>query len=273
MKSLLRFLLRYHVLILFIILEVIAFSMITRNNSFHRAKILNLKHVFVGHYSQKYNNLSSYLSLIKENKELLAENHKLYNQLPDQYFNPLNTSIKDTAKYKQYNLIAARVTNNSVNKQFNFITLNRGRSAGIEPEMAVINDDGIVGVVKEVTENYSSVISVLNREFNPNAKFKKNGYFGPVEWPGIRYDEVYLKEIPLHVNVEVGDTIVTSEYSSIFPVGIMVGTVKEFEPEAGLFLRITVQLSTDFKKLSNVWVIKDKRRQEKLELESESKHD
>jgi rod shape-determining protein MreC len=275
MKSLLRFLLRYHVLILFVILEVIAFTMITRNNSFHRAKILNVKHAIVGRYSQKYNNFSSYLSLVKENKELLAENHKLYNQLPDQYFNPLNTSLKDTTRYKQYNLIPARVTNNSTNKQFNFITLNRGRFAGIEPEMAVINDEGIVGVVKEVTDNYSSVISVLNREFNPNGKIKKNGYYGPVEWPGIRYDEAYLKEIPLHANVEVGDTIVTSEFTSIFPEGIMIGTVKEFEPEAGLFLRITVKLSTDFKKLSNVWVIKDKRREEKLELEleSESSHD
>lgn len=273
MRGLLRFLLRYHVIMMFVILEVIAFSMIARNNSFHRAKILKMKHVIVGRYSQKFNNLSSYLTLVKENRALVAENLHLYNLLPDQYFNPINSSIIDTSKYRQYNLIAARVTNNSINKQFNFITINRGRLAGIEPEMAVINDEGIVGVVKEVTENYASVISVLNREFNPNGKIKNSGYYGPIEWPGIRYDEVYLKEIPLHAGVEVGDTIVTSEYTSIFPEGIRVGTVKEFEPEEGLFLRITVQLSTDFKKLSYVWVIRDKKRQEKLELESESSHD
>lgn len=273
MSSLLRFLLRYHVIMMFVILEVMAFTMLARNNSFHRAKILNIKHVILGDISRKYNNYASYMSLVKENKALVAENLKLYNLLPDQYFNPLNTSIKDTSRFRQYHLIAARVTNNSINKQFNFITINRGRLAGIEPEMAVINDEGIVGVVKEVTSNYASVISVLNREFFPNSKIKKSGYFGPLEWPGIRYDEIFLKEIPLHAGVEVGDTIVTSEYTTIFPEGIMVGTVKEFEPEAGLFLRITVQLSTDFKKLGNVWVIKDKKRQEKIELESEASHD
>jgi len=213
------------------------------------------------------------MSLVKENKALVSENLRLYNLLPDQYFNPLNTSIKDTSRFRQFNLISARVTNNSTNKQYNFITINRGRLAGIEPEMAVINDEGIVGVVKEVTNNYASVISLLNREFFPNAKIKNSGYFGPIEWSGIRYDEVFLKEIPLHAGVKVGDTIVTSEYTSIYPEGIMIGTVKEFEPEEGLFLRITVQLSTNFKRLSNVWVIKDKKRQEKLELESEASHD
>jgi rod shape-determining protein MreC len=260
---------------LFIILEVIAFTLIAKNNSFHKAKILHMKHVILGNLSRKYNNYSSYLSLVKENRALVAENLKLYNLLPEQYYNPLVSSRKDTSRSKQFTLISARVTNNSINKQFNFITINKGRLAGVKPDMAVICDEGIVGVVKEVTDNYASVISVLNREFFPSAKIKKNGYFGPVEWPGVRYNEVYLKEIPLHAGVEIGDTIVTSEYASVFPEGIMVGTVKEFEPEEGLFLRITVSLSTDFKKLSNVWIFENKKREEKLklELESETSHD
>jgi rod shape-determining protein MreC len=273
MRSLLRFLVRYHVFILFVLLELFAFRMISRNNSFHKAKVLNLKHVILGNISQKYNNYASYMSLIKENKALVEENLKLYNLLPDQYFNPLIPSVNDTSGSRQYDLISARVTNNSTNKQFNFITINRGRMAGIEPDMAVICDDGIVGIVKEVTTNYASIISILNRESFPSAKIKKNGYFGPLEWPGIRYDEIYLKEIPLHAKVEIGDTIVTSEISGYFPEGIMIGTVKEYEPEEGLFLRITVKLSTDFKKLTNVWVINDKMKKEKLLIESQASHD
>jgi rod shape-determining protein MreC len=273
MKSLLRFLIRYHVSLLFIILEVVAFIMIDHFNSFQRAKIYNIRHTILGGITRKYNHYSSYLSLAKENKALAEENLKLYNILPDSYFNPLLPYIADTSGMKQYSFISARVINNSINKQYNFITLNRGRMAGIRPEMAVICDQGIVGVVKEVSENFSTVISVLNREFFPSAKIRKNGYFGPLEWPGIRYDEAYLKEIPLHVDINIGDTIVTSEYTSVFPEGIMVGTIKEFEPEEGLFLRITVKLSTDFKKLSNVIVVKNPARKEKIQLETATYHD
>lgn len=247
--------------------------MIARNNSFHKARILHIKHVVIGNISRKYTNISSYLSLVKENKALVNENLRLYNLLPEYYFDPTANAYTDTTNRDLYTFIPARVTNNSINKQFNFITINRGRIAGIETEMAVICNEGIVGVVKEVTDNYASVISVLNREFFPNAKIKKNGYYGPIEWPGFRYDKVYLKEIPLHVNVGIGDTIITSQYSDIFPEGIMVGIVEKFEPEEGLFLNITVKLSTDFKKLTNVWIVKSNMRKEKVELESESSHD
>jgi rod shape-determining protein MreC len=274
MKSLLRFLIRYHVLMLFIILEVIAFILIGNFNSFQRAKIYNLRHSIIGGLTRRYNHYTDYLTLTKENKALTEENLKLYNLLPDSYFNPLVTYIADSSGRKQYTFIAsARVINNSTNKQYNFITINRGRLAGIEPEMAVICDQGIVGVVKEVTDNYSTVISVLNREFFPSAKIKKNEYFGPLEWPGIRYDEIYLKEIPLHVDIKIGDTIVSNEFISVFPGGIMVGTVKDFKPEEGLFLRITVKLSTDFKKLTNVVVVKNIARKEKLKIETETYHD
>jgi len=273
MKGLLHFLIRYHVSALFIILEVVAFILIAHFNSFQKAKIYNIRHSILGGITRRYDRYSSYLSLAKENKELAEENLKLYNLLPDSYFNPLVPYITDTSGKRQYSFISARVINNSTNKQYNYITLNRGRLAGILPEMAVICDEGIVGVVKEVSDNYSTVISVLNREFFPSVKIKKNGYFGPLEWPGIRYDEAYLKQIPLHVDVIIGDTLVTSEYTSIFPEGIMVGTVKDFEPEEGLFLKITVNLSTDFKKLSNVIVVKNPVRKEKLKLETATYHD
>jgi rod shape-determining protein MreC len=273
MRGLLRFIFRYHPVIVFIILEVVAFMLISHFNSFHRARILEVKHGIMGNIERRYEKFSSYFSLVKENKALMEENVKLYNKLPTVYINPMTTYIPDSLINKQYKFISARVINNSTNKQFNFITINKGRLDGIEPEMGVICDEGIVGVVKETTDNFASVISVLNREFFPSAKIKRNGYFGPLEWPGKRFDQIILKEIPVQVDVQTGDTIITSGYSSIFPEGIMVGTIKDFQTREGIYYDIRVNLSTDFKKLSNVYVVKNLFRQEKLKLELKTSHD
>jgi rod shape-determining protein MreC len=273
MRGLLRFFIRYHPVMLFIILEVVAFNLISRNNSFHRAQFFELKQAILGSFERKFDKFSSYFFLIKENKELIDENLKLTNTLPPVFLNPMAIYIPDSMINKQYKFISARVINNSTNKQFNFITLNRGKIAGVEPGMGVICDKGFVGVVKEVTDNCASVISVLNREFFPSAKIKRNGYFGPIEWPGKRYNQVVLKEIPVQVNILVGDTVVTSGYSSIFPEGILIGTVHDFETEEGIYYTIKVDLSTDFKNLTNVMVVKNYLRDEKLKLELKTSHD
>lgn len=252
---------------------MVAFIFVAHFNSFHRARILEIKHGIMGNIERKYEKYSSYFNLVKENKTLVEENVKLYNMMPTIYLNPLTTYIPDSLINKQYKFIPARVINNSTNKQYNFITINKGRLDGIEPEMGVICNQGIVGVVKETTDNFASVISVLNREFFPSAKIKRNGYFGPLEWPGKRYDQIILKEIPVQVDVHQGDTIITSGYSSIFPEGIMVGTVKDYDTEEGLYYDIRINLSTDFKKLSNVLVVKNFTRQEKLKLELKTSHD
>ncbi|MGD2035768.1 MAG: rod shape-determining protein MreC [Bacteroidales bacterium] len=274
MKNLLRFLYRYHSTILFLVLEIVAFILIANYNSFHRSKLFNIRHAVLGGLTVKFDNYSQYLSLIEENKALREENVRLYNLLPGSYFNPTTTYNPDTgATDRKFHFIGARVINNSTNKQYNFITLNKGKRHGIEPEMAVICDDGIVGVIKESTNNYSVVISLLNREFFPNAMIKRNRYFGYIEWPGSRYDKVILKEIPVHVEVFKGDTIVTSGHSSIFPEGIMIGTVEKTELSEGIFYDITVDLSTNFKNLTNVLVVKNLLREEQIQLEEKIEHD
>lgn len=273
MRNLLRLIIRYHNIILFIILEVTAFILISSFSSYQRARIFRLKHALVGNIEERFENISAYLSLAKENKSLAQENTSLYNRLPASYFNPFSTGFTDTTSNKQYVFMGARVINNSTNKQFNFIILDKGRKHGVAPDMAVICNDGLVGMVKEVTENFSSVISVLNREFYPNAMIKRNGYFGYIEWPGRHYKRVILNEIPLHADVRQGDTVITSGYSSIFPKGILIGTIEKFEPEKGIFYRITVDLSTDYKRLSNVTLIKNLMREEQMEIESNIEND
>lgn len=259
---------------MFLVLEVIAFILIANFNSFHRSRLLNIRHTVFGGVTVKFDNYSQYLFLLKENKSLREENVKLYNLLPGTYFNPTTIYLPDTGVTdRKYDFIGARVINNSTNKQYNFITLNKGKRDGIEAEMAVICDQGIVGVVKESSENFSSVVSVLNREFFPNAMIKRNRYFGYIDWPGRRYDKVILKEIPVHVEVLPGDTIITSGHSTIFPEGILIGTVENYELAEGIFYNITIDLSTDFKSLTNVLVVKNIPKEEQLQLEEEVDHD
>jgi len=273
MRNLLRLLIRYHNIILFIILEVIAFMLLAKFSSYQRSRIYSMKYAIEGSIEKRYARVSDYFSLAEENKSLAEENTRLYNSLPDSYFNPLSSGNTDTSRYKRYVFMGARVISNSTNKQYNFVILDKGSKHGVEPDMAVICDEGLVGVIKETTENYSSAISMLNREFYPNAMIKRNGYFGYIEWLGRHYKKVILNEIPLHADVRVGDTIITSGYSAIFPKGILIGTVEKYEPEEGIFYRITVDLSTDFKRLANVTLVKDMRRKEIVELESGTEND
>jgi rod shape-determining protein MreC len=141
------------------------------------------------------------------------------------------------------------------------------------PEMAVISPNGVVGIVESVSEHYASVISVLNRNFRMSAKFKKNNYFGSFEWPGVKYLSGSLKEIPLHVNVQKGDTIISSGYSAIFPEGVLVGFVDEFEQKGGNFYKINLKLATDFKNLNYVYIVANNFKNKQRELEKTIRND
>ncbi len=273
MRNLLRLIIRYHNIILFVILEVVAFLLLANFSIYQRARIFRLKHAVIGKLEKRFDRVSAYFSLSEENKTLSEENIDLYNRLPASYFNPFSDRLTDTSSDKRYIFLRARVINNSTNKQYNFITLDKGSRHGIEPDIAVICSDGLVGVVKETTENFSTVLSVLNREFHPNAMIKRNGYFGYIEWTGRHYKRVILNEIPLHADVRVGDTIITSGYSAIIPKGILIGTVKDFKPEKGIFYKITIELSTDFKKLADVTLVKNLMREEQIELEAQLEND
>lgn len=150
----------------------------------------------------------------------------------------------------------------------NYITLNKGSLQGIKPEMAVVTSQGVVGVVKSVSQNFSTAISLLNSRLKISAKIKKNNYFGSVSWDGMNYREARLFEIPIHVSIQPGDTIVTSGFSSIFPEGLMLGTIQEIEPSSGgNFHEVTILLSNDFKALSYVKIIGDLMKSERVELE------
>jgi rod shape-determining protein MreC len=215
-------------------------------------------------------NIRDYFSLHYENRKLAEENSRLYNNLRSSYTLLSGDSLHmgDSVAKRKYVYLTTRVINNTVNKQFNFITLDRGSEGGMRPDMAVVSTDGIVGIVKSVSENYSSVLSVLNRDFNVSAKIKKNGYFGPLSWGGTSSNYATLVDIPHHVKIAEGDTIVTSGFGGVFPEGYLIGTIRDFKLKGGNYYEIKVQLSNDFRKLDYVKVIQNYSKNEIDSLEN-----
>ena len=272
MKSLLNFLLRIHFLLLFILIEIFSISLLVNNNYYQRSRMVNFTRELSGRYHQKLAGLKEYFSLLEINQQLVEENNRLLNIIESTYRSEelFFRNVNDTVYNQRYFYTPARVVNNSVNKKHNFITLNKGKEQGISPEMAVVSDGTIVGVVKGVSENFATVISLLNFDFKISAKVKKNGYFGSLSWDGKDYHTAILNEIPLHADVQVGDSIITSGFSSIYPEGILIGYIDKFEEKGGSFYPIYVRLSTDFKQLNYVNIIGNLTQTEKLEIEQQA---
>jgi len=270
-RALIRFLERHLMLYLFLTLETIAVFLLIRNNYIHRIAFSKATNAVSGSIYRKIDNLRDYLYLNEQNRQLLDENNKLRNMLPEAFF--LNDSSRiyytDSNKQRKYAYLPAKVINNIVNKQFNYITLDRGKSGGVDVDMAVIGPDGIVGIVFGVSEHYAAVMSVINRNFRLSVKFKKNNHFGSLSWDGRSYRHAILNEIGLHVPVEKGDTLVVSGFSDSFPEGIPVGIVDKVEQKDGSFHTITVLLATDFRKLHHVSIVEDLYKTEKQNLEQQ----
>ncbi len=274
MRNLIGYIIKYHFFLLFILLEFICFLILIQNNPFQKSRFLNFTNTISGSISEKTNKISNFLNLAKINQQLIIENNLLYNEL-EKYRNISDTSkqiIIDTAKTYQYEYIQAKVVNNSTNKRHNFLTLNKGLKHGIEPEMGVITKLGVTGVVNRVSNNFSTVISILNPTLKISAKIKKNNYYGPLSWEGNKINQCILSEIPQHVDIEIGDTIITSGHSAIFPEGILIGFIEEYRLKDGNFYEIKVKLALDMKKITYVNVIDNKLREEQIQLEAENEN-
>ena len=271
MRSLFRFLLQNYFLMMFLVLEAFSLVLIVSFNNYQRVSFFNSSNNFTGAVYEKFSSFDDYFSLSRTNAQLAAGNASLRKQLQlrvmqqDKY--PVNRP--DTVQAPAYIFTSAKVINNSVNKQFNYITLNKGARQGIKPDMGIIDADGVVGVITNVSPNYSTGLSLLNKRLSIPAKITKNNYFGSLVWDGEHYNTADLKEIPFHIIVNIGDTVVTSGYSNIFPEGIMIGTIKKFDVESGTnFYNIKVELSTNFKTVKFVEVVQNTKREELIKLES-----
>lgn len=274
MRNLLYFFLRNYFIFLFLILEGISFLLIFQYNAFQRSGFIGATRTLTSVIQEKFSGVRSYFHLRWENEVLSLENTRLRNELAAKGIMEKEPGfITDTVSRNAWQFIPARVVTASVDRQYNYLTVNKGRKQGIHPDMAVITETGVVGIVLGVSDNYSTVIPVLNRNFRLSAKVKKNNFFGIVEWDGRSPETASLREIPVHVFVEEGDTVVTSGHSAVFPEGILVGTIESIKESGGNFHDIQIRLSTDYRKLYHLNLIRFTFRDEILKLENQGKDD
>jgi rod shape-determining protein MreC len=274
MRNLLHFILRNYLIFLFLLLEGISFLLVFQYNEFQRSGFVSRTRSITSFLQDNFSGIQSYFYLRVENEILTIENARLRNELSGKGLNEmLPGMVVDTLSKTAYNYIPSRVITCSVNKQYNYLTVNKGRKQGIYPDMAAITETGAVGIVVAVSDNYSTIIPILNRNFRLSSRLKKNKIFGIIDWDGRSADYVSFKEIPVHIDVQPGDTVVTSGFSAVFPEGIMVGTIESVENTGGNFHDIKVRLATDYRRLYHVNLIRFSRKTELEELENRIKND
>lgn len=276
MRSLFRFLLRNYFWMMFLALEAVSLALIISFNNFQRVKFINSSNFIAGAIYEKINSFDNYFTLTQTNNRLANENATLRTRLQLLLLKSTDMppTVSDTIEEPTYIFTAGKVISNSVNRHYNYITINKGSRHGIKQDMGIINGNGVVGVITNVSPNYATGLSLLNKRLSIPAKISRLNYFGALVWDGESYNSADLKEIPFHIMVNVGDTIVTSGYSNIFPEGIMIGTVKKYDIESGTnFFNIKVDLAVNFKTLRYVDVVQNTKRDELLKLESNNSYD
>ncbi|MCK4879791.1 MAG: rod shape-determining protein MreC [Bacteroidales bacterium] len=272
MRTLLRFFQKYSNMLLFLLLEIIAITIMTQGSSYQRSKLIGLNRQVTGYIYSKVDGAREYFSLKEVNERLAEENLDLRNRL-DLILSQLDsaTVVSEIKGEHRYYFVQSRIVHNSIYKQYNYLTLNKGKKQGVFRDMGVISDQGLVGIILESSANFATVIPVINRDFRLSAKIKSNNYAGILQWDGLSPQFAILTEIPFHVELAEGDTILTSGFSSIFPEGIEMGRIESFSLEKGNFYDIRVELFTDFQRLYHVNVIRNYRQEEQLNLENQNR--
>ncbi len=277
MRNLFLFIWRNYFIFLFFILESLCIYLVVQNNYYQHASFLNSSNQFAASILETSANIKEYFYLKDVNEKLAKENAELRGKLFVSFAVTTNNTrtINDTSYHQKYTFTSAKVVNNSTNRRNNYLTLDKGWKHGIKNNMAVFTSSGVVGQVKDVSENFCTVMSLLNSKTTISSKIKKDGSYGPLSWDeGDNFNTATLHDIPTHVRLAAGDTIVTSAYSLTFPENIMIGTVEKFERKSGqYFYTVKVKLSTDFKKLSHVFVVNNIMKDEQEELEKKSESD
>ena len=232
--------------------------------------MLNATNAIVTTTMEGVSYVKEYIYLRENNETLAKENAKLRSQLAEGQYDSTTSRIqvKDSGFFQQYSYMTAKIINNTINHRNNYLTLNKGSIQGVKPEMGVITSNGVIGIVKQVSTHYCTVMSILHKDMKISAMISRNKFFGSLTWDGINPHYATLNEIDKTVPVQRGDSIVTTSYSKIFPAGIFVGRVSEVRKQPGSnFQEIIIRLSTQFDNLSNVYIVNNLLKEEQRVIE------
>lgn len=250
--------------------------MIFQNDGYHESGFLNSANNTISNFYNSIQQANDYLHLKAVNDSLANEIARLKGQQNTAFIIDSTTLIThfDTIPKRQYTYTWAKVINATTQFRNNYLTINKGKLHGIKPRMAVINENGVVGVIKDVTNNYATIISLLNKKTRISARLTRTNAIGYLTWDGGNYYNATLNDIPTHIKVLPGDTIVSSTYSDIYPDNIPVGIVTKIEtPEGASLQKITLRLAVDMKRLGYVYIITDQYKSQKDSLEAKLNYD
>ncbi len=272
MRNLLTFFLKHQFFSLFIILEILSFVMLMNSFSYQRMLSFNAASDLSGNIFNTYHRMTAYFDLKEQNRQLLAENAQLHNSMLTNF--PLSDTGYPGQKDSSYRYIPATVIRNTVNHVNNFIVLNKGSKQGIQKEMGVLSDKGIAGIIIGVSQNYSLAMSLLNTHSHISARIKKDNQLVNVVWSEKHRQRGEVVDIPAHIQLNIGDTIITSGNSFIFPAGLNIGVIHNFEKSKNHDLnKAGLQFCTDFNSLHYVYIIKSLEKKEKMKLLEEVEDD
>lgn len=273
MQNLIQFILRYHAFLMFVALELLCLVLMVRFNANQRSIFFSSANHFSGYAYENYYAFSQYLNLAAVADSLAKENSLLYEQLDNSKYNAQvvsDTALVDSIYKQQYFYMAAKVVNNSSTLQNNYLTLDRGAKHGVKRHRGVISGSGLLGVVVNVSEHYSLVMSLLHRQTKISARIKRNGELGSLVWRGNDARYMQLEAVPKHVELAKGDTVLTSGFSTMFPEGLLVGTIASFHIEGGSnFYNIDVKLSNNIRATRHVQIIENIMQTEQEALEKQ----
>lgn len=281
MRNLIDFLWRHSSWIVFAFYVVLSCVLLFGRNPYQRSVYFSSANRVAVVVYDLQSEVSSYLGLRQANRDLQLRNGELEMEvvnLKEQLNSYRAAAGKDTipadSVLHDYDFVVARVVNNSVAQTNNYITIDKGRAEGIEPEMGVVDQNGVVGIINVVGEHHAVAISVLNPKLRLSCKVKGSDYFGSLVWDAVSPRYAVLEEMPRHVEFAPGDTIVTSGYSSVFPEGLMIGVISDYKKQRDdNFYALRVKLSTDFSCLGYVRIISNRMKEEQDQLEKEARYE
>jgi rod shape-determining protein MreC len=276
-RNVFLFIRRHFNFLFFLVLQIISLSFLFRYNKFHEAAFLNVSTEVTGRLNERYNNIEYYFQLKKTNESLVQENLRLRQQLIENFEAPDSNKrlFRDTIRVdsiRKWQIMEAKVVNNTISLPTNYLTIHRGFRQGVRQNMGVTGPQGIVGAVINVSENFAIVMSVLHPQFKVVARLKKGGENGTIYWDGISPGFISMRGIPRSANVVVGDTVITSQISSLFPANLMVGTVAEIVPDnTSNFYNLKLRPSTNFSNIEYAYVLDNLQYDEQKRLEDSTR--
>tara|TARA_B100000809_G_scaffold142735_1_gene140242 strand:- start:14887 stop:15696 length:810 start_codon:yes stop_codon:yes gene_type:complete len=266
MQQIAYFIEKYKYFLLFLVFELIALVFTIQSHNYHKSQFINSANTITGGLLNSSMSFFEYTSLKSENKRLAIENTLLRNKL-DIKKNETQFVITDSTELK-HQYITAKIIKNNYTKNNNILTIDKGTKDGLTLDMGVINSTGIIGVINGISDNYATVLSILNSHSRINAKLKKSHYFGTLSWNGYSYKTAQLLDIQRQASISIGDTIVSGGKSILFPENIQIGTIKSFNSTNKNYKNIEISLFTDMSNLGYIYIIKNIDKEEITQLEN-----